>query len=61
MAITRIATTNWTEPSKQGSGTITSDSGVLSNTTYSFNTHFVSEDGKAGTNREKHIAAAHAS
>jgi organic hydroperoxide reductase OsmC/OhrA len=28
---------------------------------HSFNTHFVSEDGKAGTNREKLIAAAHAS
>ena len=42
---------------KDGKGTVSTDSGVLSNTQYSFSTRF--EDGK-GTNPEELIAAAHA-
>jgi osmotically inducible protein OsmC len=42
---------------KEGKGTISSDSGVLSNTPYSFTTRF--ENAK-GTNPEELIAAAHA-
>jgi len=42
---------------KDGKGTISTDSGVLDNTQYSFSTRF--EDGK-GTNPEELIAAAHA-
>lgn len=61
MAITRKATANWHGTGKEGSGTVTTTSGVLKYTPHSFNTRFVSEDGKAGTNPEELIAAAHAS
>ena len=47
----------WNGGLKDGKGTISTDSGVLSNTQYSFSTRF--EDGK-GTNPEELIAAAHA-
>jgi osmotically inducible protein OsmC len=47
----------WTGGLKDGKGTVSTDSGVLSNTQYSFSTRF--EDGK-GTNPEELIAAAHA-
>ncbi len=50
----------WNGSGKEGSGKITSTSGVLSNTPYSFTARFLSEDGKAGTNPEELIAAAHA-
>ncbi len=61
MAINRKATANWKGTGKEGSGTVSTTSGVLSNTPHSFLTRFVSEDGKAGTNPEELIAAAHAS
>jgi len=60
MAITRKATASWQGTGKEGSGTVTTTSGVLSNTPHSFLTRFVSEDGRAGTNPEELIAAAHA-
>src|SRR5512145_1718780 len=47
----------WSGPIRDGRGTLTTDSGVLSNTQYSFATRF--ENG-AGTNPEELIAAAHA-
>jgi osmotically inducible protein OsmC len=47
----------WKGGLKDGQGTVSTDSGVLSNTQYSFSTRF--EDGK-GTNPEELIAAAHA-
>lgn len=47
----------WRGGLKDGQGTVSTDSGVLSNTQYSFSTRF--EDGK-GTNPEELIAAAHA-
>jgi osmotically inducible protein OsmC len=47
----------WRGGLKDGRGTVSTDSGVLSNTQYSFSTRF--EDGK-GTNPEELIAAAHA-
>lgn len=50
----------WNGTGKEGKGTLTSTSGVLSNTPYSFSARFESEDGKAGTNPEELIAAAHA-
>lgn len=50
----------WKGTGKEGSGHLTSTSGVLKNTPYSFMTRFLSEDGKAGTNPEELIAAAHA-
>lgn len=61
MPIDRKATANWTGTGKEGSGSVSTTSGVLNNTPHSFLTRFVSEDGKAGTNPEELIAAAHAS
>jgi lipoyl-dependent peroxiredoxin len=53
----RKATAEWRGGLKDGKGAISTDSGVLSKTQYSFGTRF--EDGK-GTNPEELIAAAHA-
>lgn len=61
MAILRKATALWKRHRKEGSGAVTTTSGVLNNTPHSFHTRFVSEDGKAGTNPEELVAAAHAS
>lgn len=61
MALTRRSTAVWKGTGKEGSGTVTSTSGALKDTPYSFTTRFVSEDGRAGTNPEELIAAAHAS
>jgi osmotically inducible protein OsmC len=47
----------WKGSLKEGAGTVSTDSGVLSNTQYSFSTRF--ENGR-GTNPEELIAAAHA-
>ncbi len=43
-----------------GGGSLTTQSGVFSEQPYSFKTRFESPDGKAGTNPEELIAAAHA-
>jgi len=53
----RKASAVWTGGLKDGRGSISTESGVLSDTQYSFSTRF--EDGK-GTNPEELIAAAHA-
>ncbi len=53
----RSASAMWNGDLKSGRGTISTDSGVLSNTQYSFGTRF--ENAK-GTNPEELIAAAHA-
>src|SRR5258706_3177668 len=53
----RKASAVWNGSLKEGKGTISTDSGVLSTTPYSFSTRF--EDGR-GTNPEELIAAAHA-
>lgn len=53
----RNASAVWKGSLKDGKGTISTGSGVLSETQYSFSTRF--EDGK-GTNPEELIAAAHA-
>jgi osmotically inducible protein OsmC len=53
----RNAQAEWRGGLKDGRGTISTDSGVLENTQYSFSTRF--EDGQ-GTNPEELIAAAHA-
>jgi osmotically inducible protein OsmC len=55
--ITRTASAQWQGTGKEGEGTLTSQSGVLANTPYGFNTRF--GDAK-GTNPEELIAAAHA-
>ncbi|HEX3653708.1 MAG TPA: OsmC family protein [Rhizomicrobium sp.] len=53
----RKATAVWRGTGREGTGALTSDSGVLSNTPYSFKTRFENEK---GTNPEELIAAAHA-
>ncbi len=53
----RRASAEWKGGLKDGKGTISTDSGVLSNTQYSFSARF--EDG-IGTNPEELVAAAHA-
>jgi len=53
----RNASAEWKGDLKSGKGTISSASGVLDNTQYSFSTRF--EEGK-GTNPEELIAASHA-
>jgi lipoyl-dependent peroxiredoxin len=53
----RKASAVWNGSLKEGKGAISTDSGVLSKTQYSFSTRF--ENG-AGTNPEELIAAAHA-
>ena len=55
--IIRSATAAWTGEVRTGNGKITTESGVLSGTPYSFSMRF--EDA-AGTNPEELIAAAHA-
>jgi osmotically inducible protein OsmC len=56
-AIVRNATAVWSGAGKDGRGALTTQSGTLKDTPYSFNTRF--GDGK-GTNPEELIAAAHA-
>ena len=53
----RKASAHWSGGLKDGKGTVSTDSGVLKDTQYSFGTRF--ENG-AGTNPEELIAAAHA-
>lgn len=53
----RKASAVWTGGLKDGKGTVSSDSGVLKSTPYSFSTRF--ED-QPGTNPEELVAAAHA-
>jgi osmotically inducible protein OsmC len=55
--MTRTASAHWAGGLKDGKGTVSTASGVLNNTQYSFATRF--ENG-AGTNPEELIAAAHA-
>ncbi len=53
----RHATAVWNGSGKEGKGTLSSQSGVLNETQYSFNSRFA--DG-TGTNPEELLAAAHA-
>jgi len=53
----RHATAVWNGSGKEGKGTVSTQSGVLSNTQYSYKSRF--EEG-TGTNPEELVAAAHA-
>ena len=55
--ITRTATARYEGMGKTGKGWITTQSGVLTDSRYGFNTRF---EGEPGTNPEELIAAAHA-
>lgn len=56
----RTASAVWQGSGLEGSGTLDGPSGVLSGIPYSLAKRFSNEDGKAGTNPEELIAAAHA-
>ena len=56
----RTATAVWQGSGAEGSGTLSGPSTVLNNTPYSAKLRFQNDDGKAGTNPEELIAAAHA-
>lgn len=60
MALKRSSTAVWHGNGPKGNGTLTTLSGAIKDQPYSANTRFASEDGKAGTNPEELIAAAHA-
>ena len=53
----RHATAVWNGSGKEGNGQVSTQSGVLSNTQYSFNSRFAEG---TGTNPEELVAAAHA-
>ncbi len=54
----RTAKAHWEGNLKEGKGTLSTQSGILESTNYSFKTRF--EEGKNGTNPEELLAAAHA-
>lgn len=54
----RTAKAHWSGNLKEGKGELSTQSGILSNTNYSFKTRF--EEGVNGTNPEELLAAAHA-
>jgi lipoyl-dependent peroxiredoxin len=60
MALKRNSTAVWRGKGPTGTGTLTTLSGAFKDQPYSANSRFQSEDGKAGTNPEELIAAAHA-
>jgi osmotically inducible protein OsmC len=59
MALKRSSTAVWHGSGPKGDGKITTLSGALKDQPYSVNARFESQDGKAGTNPEELIAAAH--
>ena len=57
MTIKKHGTAHWTGTIKEGTGKVSTQSGALDAQPYGFNTRF---EGKAGTNPEELIGAAHA-
>ena len=56
----RTAKAVWSGTGLEGAGTLTTPSGVLQEQPYSFKLRFQDAEGRAGTNPEELIAAAHA-
>ncbi|MGD0526138.1 MAG: OsmC family protein [Polyangiaceae bacterium] len=56
----RKSTAVWRGDALHGSGALTTQSEAFHDQPYSFRTRFESQDGKAGTNPEELLAAAHA-
>lgn len=56
----RKSTAVWRGNGLHGKGALTTQSGAFHDQPYSFQTRFQSEDGKAGTNPEELLGAAHA-
>ncbi|NME37981.1 OsmC family protein [Enterobacter asburiae] len=57
MTIHKHGSAHWSGDIKRGKGTVSTESGVLNQQPYGFNTRF---DGEKGTNPEELIGAAHA-
>ena len=57
MTIHKHGSAHWTGDIKRGKGTVSTESGVLNQQPYGFNTRF---EGEKGTNPEELIGAAHA-
>ena len=57
----RTATAVWSGDLKTGNGAISTQSGVIKDSAYTFKARFEDESGKSATNPEELIAAAHAS
>ncbi|KLG15260.1 peroxiredoxin OsmC [Enterobacter roggenkampii] len=57
MTIHKHGSAHWSGDIKRGKGTVSTESGVLNQQPYGFNTRF---EGEKGTNPEELIAAAHA-
>lgn len=56
----RQSQAQWRGTGLEGKGSLSTQSGVFKDQPYSFHTRFAAEDGKAGTNPEELVAAAHA-
>ena len=56
----RKSTAVWQGDGLHGTGALTTQSGAFRDLPYSFKTRFQNEDGKAGTNPEELLGAAHA-
>ncbi|MCA9679667.1 MAG: OsmC family peroxiredoxin [Kofleriaceae bacterium] len=56
----RTATAVWSGTGLEGQGTLTTGSGAITDQPYTAKFRFQSEDGKAGTNPEELLGAAHA-
>ena len=56
----RTATARWQGALQDGQGTLNVQSGIFEDQPYSFQSRFVDESGRSGTNPEELIAAAHA-
>ena len=56
----RHATAHWSGNLADGKGSLTTQSGALSDHAYSFKARFEDESGTSGTNPEELLAAAHA-
>ena len=57
MTILKSGSAHWEGPIKEGKGTVSTESGALTNQPYGFNTRF---EGKTGTNPEELLGGAHA-
>ena len=60
MSLSRKGSAEWIGTGLKGTGLLNTASGLLGNTPYSLSNRFENEDGRAGTNPEELIAAAHA-
>lgn len=60
MLAKRAGTATWTGRLKDGTGTLTTESGALDKLPYSYKARFENAHGEAGSNPEELLAAAHA-